>query len=294
MDDVVISSNQPAALSPGSSDNVLAPSAPLASQVTPGSNFEVSNLSYTPFLGSIFDGSPSTTAVPIGKPDKQLHVGCAKVMRADETLLVFVLGNKSTQTLTDVVTSIQLPEHFSVELVADPVVRASAQTFSLSALPPGKVVLEVVRLKHKKLGFNLAVIAQVQYSSDGRRTNIADCNVHVEISDLLRPHVITIDQVGKVWHTYTHESKTKITPAVPPESSSALLEKLKAEMGIHTVQVIRNEGIGAAKLLNGELLLMHVQVGPQAVGGVAVDVTVRTKDKSFTEVVVRYLHKLLR
>lgn len=215
-------------------------------------------------------------------------------MKANETLVVFLLSNRSTQTLTDVVTSVQVPEHFSAELVADPLVRISNLTFTLSALPADKTVLEVVRLKHKKFGFNLAVIAQVQYSCEGRRTNISDCNVHVEISDLLRPHVTNIDTVGKVWHTYTQESKAKITPAVPVESSAALLAKLQEEMGVHTVQVVRNEGIGAATLLGGELLLMHVQVGPQAVGGQAIDVLVRSKDKSFTEVVIRYLHKILR
>jgi Adaptin AP4 complex epsilon appendage platform/Adaptin C-terminal domain len=263
----------------------------LAGQITPGINFEVSNLSYTPFLSSIFDGSSTTSYECIGKEDGQLQVGSVKVRRADETLVVLLLSNKSAQTLTDITTTVQVPEHFSFELQADPLIRIppDTKTFSLSALPPSKTALEVIRMKHKKLGFNLAVIAQVQYTSEGQRTIVSDCNVFVEISDLLRPHDITIDAVGKVWHAHSHESKAKFTPATPVTSSSALLARFKTELSVHTVQVIRNEGIGAASLLNSELLLlMHVLVLPQSV-----DITVRSKDKSFTEVVMRYLHKLM-
>ena len=252
-------------------------------------------------MGSIMDGSPTTAYERIGKEDELLQVGCVKVLRAQETLLVFMLSNKSpTYTLSEVTTTVQIPDHFSAELSADPLVRINAKTFSLAALPTSRTVLEVISLKHKKHGYNLAVTSQVQYTWEGRRTNVSDCNVPLEICDFLRPHPITIDLVGNLWALHTHESKAKFTPATSVASSSALLTRLKTDLFVHTVQVIGNEGIAAASLLNGELLLMHVVVAVAAGAAGAVDVTstvtvtVRSKDKSFTEVVIRYLHRLLR
>lgn len=272
-----------------SQDTVLAPSAPLASQITPGSNFDISNLTYTPFMGSIMDGSPTTAYERIGKEDEILQVGCMKVMRPEDTLLVLMLSNKSKHTLTDVTTTVQIPDHFSFELFADPIVRINTKTFTLAALPAAKTALEVISLKHKKLGYNLAITSQVQYTCEGRRTNVSDCNIRVEINDLLRPNVVTIDVVGSVWAQHTHESKAKFTLATPVGTSTEFLARLKKDMSIHPVQVIGHEGIGAATLLSGETLLMHVMVGAQSV-----DITIRSKDKSFTDVVMRYLHHLLR
>jgi hypothetical protein len=240
-------------------------------------------------MGSITDGSPTTSYERIGKEDDLLQVGFVKVLRAEETLVVLMLSNKSTYTLSDVTTTVQIPDHFSAELSADPLVRINAKTFSLAALPSARTVLEVISIKHKKHGYGLAITSQVQYTCEGRRANVSDCNIPVEINDLLRPHVITIEVVGKVWALHTHESKAKFTPATPVGSSSALLTRLKTDLSVHTVQVIGSEGIGAASLLHGELLLMHVVVGPQST-----DITVRSKDKSFTDVVMRYLHRLLR
>lgn len=268
---------------------MLAPSAPLASQITPGTDFDISNFTYTPFMGSIMDGSSTTKYERIGKQDELLQVGFVKVLRADETLFVLMLSNKSQHTLTDVATTVQIPDHFSADLSADPLVRINARTFVLAALPASRTALEVIGLKHKKHGYNLAITSQIQYTCEGRRTNVSDCNIAVEIADMLRPNAITIDLVGKLWALHTHESKAKFTPATPVGTAAALLARLKTELSIHTVQVIGNEGIGAASLLQGELLLMHVMVGPQAA-----DITVRSKDKSFTEVTMRYLHRMLR
>lgn len=221
-----------------------------------------------------------------------MQVGYAKVLRKDETLVVLLVSNKSAQGVTDVISTVQLPEHFATELSADPLVRISGtNTFHLASLPPGKTALEVLRLKHKKHGFNLAITIQVQYAFEGRKVAVSDCNVLLEISDFLRPHVINTDSFGKLWGTHPHEKKAKLTPAVPITSSAVLLEKLKTSASAHPVQVIGNEGIAATSLLGNtnELMLMHVLVLPQSV-----DVTIRSKDKSFTEVVMRYLHKLLR
>lgn len=220
-----------------------------------------------------------------------MQVGCIKVWKKDETLVVLLVSNKSTKGVTDVVTTVQIPEHFAAELSADPLVVTGNSSFTLSSLPASKTALEVIRLRHKKHGFNLAITAHVQYSVEGRRVVVSNCDVLMEINDLLRPHVIHTEAFGKLWGTHPHEKKAKFTPAPPIQSSSALLTKLKTAMSVHPVQVIGNEGIAAASLLElpSELLFLHVLVLPTSV-----DVTIRSKDKSFTEVVMRYLHKLLR
>ncbi len=247
----------------------LAPSAPLAGQIVSGTNFDIANLSYTPFLGQVFDpSSPSSQNERIGRDDERVRVGYARVWKKDETWIVFLISNKTAQAVQEVTTSVNVPEHYSFELAADPLVQCNPAntSFTLASLPAGKTVLEVVKLRHKKHGFNLALTAQVQYAYEGRKSAITDCNVIMEISDLLRPHPLTTDVFGKNWIAYPHEKKAKFTHSEPVGNTSSLLEKLKTNMMVHPVQVIGGEGIAVASLLQSpELLLVHALVLPNQV-----------------------------
>lgn len=221
-------------------------------------------------------------------------------MKQDHALLVFFLSNASAGTITDVNLDVNVPDHFSAEDSADNVVRINftntIHTFSVSSIATHITIVAATKLRYRKHGFSLSVSGNVKYrapaanaTTKGKESSLSSWQIPIEINDMLRPITLNTDAFGKQWAAHTMEKKARFTPSTPYSSAALLLEAVCKGLNIKLVQLIGNEGIAAGQLINGDMCLMHALVV-----GLAVDITIRTKDKSYTEVVSRQLSKIIR
>ena len=232
--------------------------------------------------------------------DATVRASYVKAFKKEDTIVVFFLSNANAATITDVCFEVTVPDHFAAEASVDNIVRVAVnnnvQTFTVPSIGTHITVVIAIKLRHRKHGFNLALLGNLKYrtpaantATKGKDISLPAWQIPIEISDMLRPLTLNTDAFGKQWAAHAQEKKARFTPTTPFASSAALMDVLCNGLYIKLVQLIGNEGIAAGALVNGDVCLVHASVV-----GLAVDVTVRTKDKSFTEVVVRQLHKIIR
>jgi len=249
-------------------------------------------------MWNLFGNSPNTSGPSkVLTSDNNLRVAFTKLFKKEETVFVLLISNTNSNPqniLKNVAVNLTLPEHLGIEFSTDDIVRVAGDTLTVPSLAPRFTVVEALRLRHKKHGFNIVLSGRTSYrtgTSSGLKA-LPDWQISVELSDMLRPYTLKTDSFEKHWAENTQEKKFRIVPTIPLSTPKDLLDLLGKELSFLPVQVIRNEGIAAASFARGtssDVCLLYSIVGPQGV-----DLIVRSKDKFFTEVLARQLHKVIR
>eukprot|EP01113_Clastostelium_recurvatum_P042805 TRINITY_DN6977_c0_g1_i1.p1 TRINITY_DN6977_c0_g1~~TRINITY_DN6977_c0_g1_i1.p1 ORF type:complete len:407 (-),score=141.99 TRINITY_DN6977_c0_g1_i1:44-1159(-) len=301
MDGLAISSSSSSSSSsPESGVGVLAPTSGLATQVKRIDNYDLPNLNYTPYMRSLLEGSNHSSTSLVS--NSSVRVSLMKLTHSKDELGLVLLVSNVTQgaTLHDVTCSYQLspPDTLTAMLDADAgveVLEALGPNTKarLAQLPPRTTLAQGLHLRFKKHTFQNSVAVTVSYSpGSGQAPVILPAQtISIDLVDLLRPCRLQTEQVAAVWGSYTQSRTLSIQPSLRPIASAR--DAIDA-LNMTVVQIIGNEGIGASEMITThDKVLVHAKTD-QAQRPPNVEITVRTQDKFFTEVVTRNVYKFIR
>eukprot|EP01113_Clastostelium_recurvatum_P042806 TRINITY_DN6977_c0_g1_i2.p1 TRINITY_DN6977_c0_g1~~TRINITY_DN6977_c0_g1_i2.p1 ORF type:complete len:1301 (-),score=435.89 TRINITY_DN6977_c0_g1_i2:44-3634(-) len=284
--------------SPGS--GVLAPTSGLATQVKRIDNYDLPHLNYTPYMRSLLEGSNHSSTSLVS--NSSVRVSLMKLTHSKDELGLVLLVSNVTQgaTLHDVTCSYQLspPDTLTAMLDADAgveVLEALGPNTKarLAQLPPRTTLAQGLHLRFKKHTFQNSVAVSVSYSpGPGQAPVILPAQtIPIDLVDLLRPCRLQTEQVAAVWGSYSQSRTLSIQPSLRPIASAR--DAIDA-LNMTVVQIIGNEGIGASEMITThDKVLVHAKTD-QAQRPPNVEITVRTQDKFFTEVVTRNVYKFIR
>lgn len=105
--------------------------------------------------------------------------------------------------------------------------------------------------------------------------------------ELMRPQVITTPQFGQLWPVNHAEWKGQVYSGCG-DKPQAFMKLLSDAFQLHAVEIIGMECIACGKLVGSDIsVLVHGKLGLMT--GRALELTVRTREKRFTDVVQRHL-----
>ena len=105
--------------------------------------------------------------------------------------------------------------------------------------------------------------------------------------ELMRPQPITTAQFGQLWPAHPAEWKGQAYSACG-DKPQAFMQLMVGSFQLHPVEIIGMECIACGKLVGSDItVLVHGKLGLMA--GRAIEITVRTKEKRFTDVLQRQL-----
>eukprot|EP01102_Stenamoeba_stenopodia_P016901 TRINITY_DN5972_c0_g1_i1.p1 TRINITY_DN5972_c0_g1~~TRINITY_DN5972_c0_g1_i1.p1 ORF type:complete len:1192 (-),score=301.43 TRINITY_DN5972_c0_g1_i1:58-3633(-) len=267
------------------------PEQPLASLLVP-SKFVATSAEDSAFLALQTSGFPRShdTKQLLTKSDSQLSISYFKCWKPDETLVVLFFGNSGAGELLKCTASLETPANLKSELVGDKGVTIRHNQVLIQSLAPKETTVALVKLRFRQHSFSANIEGKVQYVNDQKENKHVSFSVAVDLIDLLRPNPINTPKFGELWPSHTHESKAVFT-STNFKSPKEYLTFLQSKLNVHPIEIIGIEAIASAKLINSESLVMvHSKINNAGI----VEVTVRTKDKLFTDVVIRYLQRIIK
>ncbi|KAG5839414.1 hypothetical protein ANANG_G00204720 [Anguilla anguilla] len=98
----------------------------------------------------------------------------------------------------------------------------------------------------------------VTYRGQSESANELQFSVGLPLTDFLRPLLLSTEDYGKLWLSFSHDVKQNLQLLPDKEDPfSATLNVLKEELRLHLVEIIGTEGIMACQLLPGHPCLLH-------------------------------------
>ncbi|KAJ8252425.1 hypothetical protein COCON_G00217370 [Conger conger] len=98
----------------------------------------------------------------------------------------------------------------------------------------------------------------VTYHSRSESANELQFSLGLALTDFLRPFLLSIEDYGKLWLSFSHDVKQNLQLLPDKEDPfSATLNILKEKLQLHLVEIIGMEGVMACQLLPGSPCLLH-------------------------------------
>ncbi|KAL0479865.1 hypothetical protein AKO1_007392 [Acrasis kona] len=229
---------------------------------------------------------------PVGLiKDDLLSVDQIKFWKSDSIVLALVFSTERGYSLTNITCRFQAPTKFLLSFECDaPDVRISNNnTVVIPRLDMGTSVTLLVEMKLSSFGFGLALMGTVMYSDHERQTHNQSLSVQLNVVDVMRPLVVAESEISKLWVGVSNDFIKKTTINSSSYSIQAYVEKLERDLKIKVIQIIGQEAIGAARLINiDEKVLFH-----GAIKNNGVYFSTKVRDKPTNEILSKFAQKML-
>jgi AP-4 complex subunit epsilon-1 len=213
--------------------------------------------------------------------DTYLNVEYYKFWKDDSVTLALVFNTERGFTLSNLNCQFQPPTRFEMKFETDsPNSFERGNTITLQRLEPGTPITLLIHLRLNSFGFGLGFMGTIIYTDNEKQIHNQTLNVQLDVVDLMRPLQMTSEEFGQLWTSYPHEKRIQVKGNY---SVPTFTNKIENDFKIKIIQVIDQEAIGAAQLINtNEKILFH---GKVIKTGVAF--TTKARDKPITEILCR-------
>jgi len=206
----------------------------------------------------------------------------------DRTEVKLFLQCTTSAGVRNVSLQLEPPPALRATLTATPPAEARGNRVTLSMLGAGLASTTASITCIGPLLFDLALQGQLSYADAGSaEPHLLPFKLALTTQQLLRPHSITTQQFGQLWPAHSAEWKGQAYSSCGsnPQAFMSLLER---SFALHPVEIIGVECIACGKLVGSDqMVLVHGKLGLMA--GRALELTVRTREKRFTESLQRQL-----
>ncbi|KAJ1180655.1 hypothetical protein NDU88_005875 [Pleurodeles waltl] len=180
-----------------------------------------------------------------------LSIYSYKVWKEDCLLILLIIANRSTSTLTSVSLTFANTETLKVvDNLSCHFSQIKSQTFDVY-----QVCIEM-----KQPCTQAAILGHIQYQMEPEIHTQLEFSLTLLLLDLMRPLKITTEEFGKLWLSFSNDVKQNIKVSGPQESPVVALTTLHEKLRFHIVDVIGNEGLAACQLLPSTPCLLHCRI----------------------------------
>jgi len=221
--------------------------------------------------------------------DTRIAISYYKVFRQEDVLLVLFISNKSPAQLNTVNITLKLPTNLTVMYGGDPGPFVQNNVISYSYIVPQSTIFTTLSFKLKDYAVSMSLSAILTYSTEKPKQEYQlSFAIPILIIDLLRPIKTSTDQFAEKWKQTTQEKKLKLKSATVT-TPTELMAKLQNQLHLFPVKIIDIEAIACGKLAGSQdICLVHGKIS----AGPVIDVTIRTRDRVFTESVANTCQSL--
>jgi len=209
-----------------------------------------------------------------------LLVSSLKVFRDEELCVALLLQNKTAAALLNVSVSFVAPASTTVSACHGEPGSAAAtpSTVQLRAIQPQTTSTAFVHLRFARVAPQMHLTGRCVYSTVSGSTDAVSFSVPLVISDFLRALPLPTATFGQQWKQFSCERSLVITPC-PAKTPAEYLDLLSQRMHVAKGQIIRQEAIASATLINlNKTVLFH-----GTLKGVALHLLIRSNDKPLCE-----------
>ncbi|XP_057185664.1 AP-4 complex subunit epsilon-1 isoform X1 [Triplophysa rosa] len=209
--------------------------------------------------------------------DPSLSLSSCRVFRDESLLLVIFLSNCTDTAITDV----------AVQLTCEGLETVSLRGNVIECLEGVSVCHYALMMKDPQT--NVSFTGTVSYQTQAGETNSLLFSGTLCTADFIRPLVVTTEEYGKLWLSFSHDVKQNLKLLTDAEDPlGATLNALKETLQLHVVDVIDSEGILACSLLSGAPCLLHCRVN-----GAALAVWLRSPLPALPDCILYHCQKTL-
>lgn len=213
--------------------------------------------------------------------DANLRVTLTKVLMPDKLVLVLFLANQKQNELSGISLMLDPPSNLKA------LTSSGTEDLSLQTTIAGfGNVSHVITLVPTAPAINMSLRGQLAYKDPMATQKRLFFDATIQVSDAIRPLVISTEEFGRKWGSLTYERKLKLQSSLkPPE----LMDALRKKFNLHPIQLIKSEGIAAGNFLPDTMCLVHGKVG-----GHQLEFWVRTNSSLLTESIAKLAQLVLK
>eukprot|EP01137_Pigoraptor_chileana_P031775 Opistho-2@20145 len=220
--------------------------------------------------------------------DGVLRVSYCKVWADTSLALAFQFANIGQSNIRAVRISVAVPTGLQL-LRGD---GFDAGEIEEAIITAGSKTRRVFGLSFSGFASSYTLSAKVTYTDDKGASKFSNISLALPISDIMRPARLTTADFGAKWPTLAGAERRQTISGGSVRTASELLDRAKGALKAHAVEMIGEEGLAAAKILQTQhVMLLHGKVSGQQSGHLSghreLEVLVRSPDIRFTEAVVR-------
>ncbi|KAG8440490.1 hypothetical protein GDO86_006298 [Hymenochirus boettgeri] len=177
-----------------------------------------------------------------------LSIFLSKVWKEDSVLLALFIVNKTSSVVNNICVKFEDSENCTVSL------SLHCQISQVQALGVQQCCDRVQMM----LPCTTAVVSGcVSFTSELEGAFQLAFSVEFLLLDFIRPLVISTEEFGKMWQSFSGDKKHEISISSAQESLSSILHNLQPKLNFYIVEVIGKEGIVACKMLPSVPSLLH-------------------------------------
>jgi len=206
----------------------------------------------------------------------------------DRTEVALFLQAQVPTGVRNLAMQLEPPSCLRTSIAASPPAEARAARVTLLNLHGGSAFLTATGACVQPLVSEVAILGQLSYADpQAAEPRLLSFKLPLSPYDLMRPHVITTPQFGQMWPVHGAEWKGQAYSAIS-DKPPVFMQLMASRFQLHPVEVIGMECIACGKLVGSDItVLVHGKLGLMA--GRALELTVRSKEKRFTDVLQRAL-----
>ncbi|KAA0724674.1 AP-4 complex subunit epsilon-1 [Triplophysa tibetana] len=211
--------------------------------------------------------------------DPSLYLSSCRVFRDESLLLVIFISNCTDTAITDV----------AVQLTCEGLETVSLRGNVIGSLESSSVSVCHYALMMKDPQTNVSFTGTVSHQTQAGQTNSLMFSGTLCTADFIRPLVVTTEEYGKLWLSFSHDVKQNLKLLTDAEDPlRATLNALKETLQLHVVDVIGSEGLVACSLLSSAPCLLHCRVN-----GTALAVWLRSPLPALPDCILYHCQKTL-